>query len=396
MAMIRKGIGRRLFLQLAAVSSGLAVWGCAADRRKARGSGEAKMRYRPLGKTGLEASEITFGAHGVDNPPLMQAAFDAGINTFFTSGEYLDGREEEALGRVIATLGSGRDRVVVITGNVVRRGATRRSILNSIDASLRRLRADRVAIYAMSDVSSPEDLRHDAFFEAIGEAKQAGKVGYLGLSGHCGGMQSCLNAAIDDGRFEVFLTKYDFVSYPDQAEILHRAAQRGIGTVVFKTNAGNRQKDVPDLEAGGLSLRQAAVKWALTNADLSSVAVTITNFDRLEECIAAVGSMPTRAEEAMLARYRDAVRDQYCRFCKSCEGVCPNGVAVADVMRYAMYSKYYDMAEDGTRRYRSLARSGSAAPCTACAGPCDAACPFGRRVRTELVEAHRLLGSAGA
>jgi uncharacterized protein len=393
MATDRSRMRRRAFLGLAAASAGLAIFGCARERKKGA-TGPPRMRYRPLGATGLQVSEVTFGCHGVNSPPLLPAALDAGINTFFTSGEYLDGREEEALGRLIGSLGGGRDRVVVVTGNVIPRNVTRRRVLDSIDGSLRRLRTDHIDVYGALQVSSPEELRVDAFHEAIAEAKRAGKVSHLGLSGHCGGMQACLNAAIEDGRYEVFLTKHDFVSYPDQAEILRRAAGKGIGGIVFKTNAGARSNEVRDLEATGLSLRQASVKWALTNPDIASVAVTILNFDRLEECVACSGTPLTQAEKGLLARYRDAVGDKYCRFCGTCERHCPRGVAVADVMRYSMYGAEYGMMADATRRYRALPPERSAADCASCAGPCEAVCPFGRRVREGLAEAHALLAGS--
>lgn len=381
---------RREFLGLAAASAGLTALGCTRKRRP-QPARPARMRYRPLGATGLQVSEITFGCHGVDNPPLLPAAIEAGINTFFTSGEYLDGREEEALGRVIGSLGGNRDRVVVVTGNVVHPNTTRRRVLDAIDASLRRLRTDHIDVYGALQVDSPADLCIEAFHEAIADAKRAGKVSHLGLSGHCGGMQACLNAAIDDGRYEVFLTKHDFVSYPDQAEILRRAAEKGIGTIVFKTNAGARSHEVRDLEATGLSLRQASIKWALGNPDIASVAVTILNFDRLEESVACSRAPLTPEEDQLLASYRAVVRDKYCRFCKTCEHACPRRVAVADVMRYAMYGVQYGMMADATRRYRALPLDRSAASCAACSGPCDAACPFKRRVREGLAEAHTLL-----
>jgi predicted aldo/keto reductase-like oxidoreductase len=231
----------------------------------------------------------------------------------------------------------------------------------------------------------------DALYEAFDEAKQAGKVLHLGLSGHHGGMQDCLNAAIDDGLIDVFFIKYDFVSYPDQDEILKRAAKKGIGTIVFKTNAGNRQNEIKDLEAGGLSFPKAAVKWALTNTYVSSVAVTLTNFDQIREFTAVVGSTLSRSEVGMLRRYRDEMVDKYCRFCGTCESSCPHGVAVADVTRYAMYFKYYGREKEAMQLYGGLPEGSSALACDRCAGPCDAACPFGRAVRAELAEAHRLL-----
>ncbi len=388
-------IDRRSFLQLAAATtSGLALWGCGPRKKEAGPAGGTGMRYRELGKTGLKVSELTFGAHGVDNAPLMRAAIDAGVTTFFTSGEYLDGREEAALGRAIRAIGVRRNDLVIVTGATMRPGTPKQRILDSIDRSLGRLGTDHIDVYGTFEVCTPSDVRDEAWFDAIEEAKRAGKVGHMALSGHCGGMQECLNAAIEDGRFEVFLFKYDFVSYPDQAEILRRAAERGMGAIVFKVNAGNRAGEIKDLEAGGLSFRQATVKWALGNPDVSSVAVTITNFDRIKELTAAVGVKLSQSEADMLRRYRDEMIGQYCRFCRTCEARCPRGVAVADVMRYAMYFKYYGREKEAMRRYRALPAGRSASACARCAGQCDAGCPFGRRTRDGLLEAHRLLDFA--
>jgi aryl-alcohol dehydrogenase-like predicted oxidoreductase len=391
MAPNTRAIDRRRLLQLGAAASGLLV-GCSASPDARTGDAtKAEMRYRPLGKTGLKVSELTFGSHGVDNPPLMQAALEAGITTFFTSGEYLDGREEIAMGQAMKALGVRREDVVIITGTTVRPGTTMGRILDTIDGCLHRLGTDHLDVFATGDVCSPADLRVDALYEAFAEAKQAGKVGHLAISGHCGGMQPCLEAAIADGRFDVLLFKYDFVSYPDVDELLHRATKKGIGSVVFKTNAGNRHKEIKDLEAGGLSFPRATLKWALGNPDISSVAVTITNFGQIRDLTAAMGSPLTPAEVAMLRRYAREMGDKYCRFCATCEAACPAGVAVADVMRYAMYFSYYGREKEAMQRYRELPGGRTAAACDGCSAPCEATCRFGRPVRAELVAAHRRL-----
>jgi aryl-alcohol dehydrogenase-like predicted oxidoreductase len=392
MAECTNGIDRRRFLHLGAATTGFAL-GCGATDGGVQEAPEPSegMQYRPLGTSGLEVSEIAFGAHGVDNPPLMAAALEAGINTVFTSGQYQDGREEEALARAMSTVGVPRDRVVIMTGNPVRPGDTKETITADIDASLRRLSTDYLDIYCNAMVSSPEEVVVDVLFEAIDAARQAGKVRHLAVTGHSGGLQECLEAAIDVGQYQVLSTKYDFVSYPDQDEILQRGAERGIGAIVFKTNAGNRQREIEDLEAGGLSFRQATIKWALTNPNVTSVALTMTSFDQIRECVAAVGSRVTRAEVAMLRRYAVEMYDKYCRFCRTCEASCPHDVAVADVMRYAMYFRYYGREKEAMRLYHEVPRPRSAAACRGCTGPCDGSCPFGRRVRDGLVEAHGLL-----
>jgi aryl-alcohol dehydrogenase-like predicted oxidoreductase len=336
-------------------------------------------------------SEVAFGAHGIGRPDLMRAALDAGINTFCVSGDYLDGLEEKALGEAMSAAGAHREKVVIVTGSTFHGGTSTQRVVDEIDASLRRLGTDHIHVFLIGEVRSPSDLRIDAVYEAFERARKEGKVGHLGLSSHAGGMQACMNAAIDDGQIEIFFIKYDFVSYPDQEAILRRAAERGIGTMVFKTNAGNRQAEIEDLEAGGLSFPQATVKWALTNSYVASVAVSMSNFDTIRQYSAAAGTTLSSAEVEMLHRYADEMYDKYCRFCAECEASCPHGVAVADINRYAMYFSGYGREKEAMRRYHALPERCSAQACDDCLGPCDAACPFGRSVRAELLEAHRQL-----
>jgi len=387
---------RRSFLRLGAASAGAAL-GCGVARDDVpRKVTLPDMRYRTLGNTGLEVSEIAFGAHGVDNPPLMGAALEAGINTFCTSGRYLDGMEEAALGEAMAGLSVSRDRVVVMTGNAPRRTDTVASLLADFDASLRRLRTDVIDIYYNASVETAAQVRSEPIREAFERARAAGKVRHLGLSAHGGALQTVLGVALEDPLYEVFFIKYDFMSYPDLDDLLHRAADQGVGTLVFKTTAGNRQHEIRDLERNGLSFRQATLKWALMNPAVASVAVTLTSFAEIEECLGAVGRPVDRAEVAMLRRYADVMRNRYCRFCRSCEAHCPHEVAIADVNRHAMYLACYGRVDEATRWYRELPAAHAAAACAGCDGGCDAGCPFGRRVRDELIAADRQLRAGRA
>lgn len=391
MSSISKGIDRRGFLKLGALTSGMAVGGCSRAESLTDDSEPLEMRFRDLGATGLKVSEISFGSYGFDNPGLLSAALDAGITTICTSANYQNGRAETSIGTAIGRLGGRRQELVLFTGDVFKTNATTSDVLEAIDGSLRRLQTDHVEIYRITNVTSLDELRIDALYEAFELAKTAGKVGHLGLSGHHGGMQEALSTAIDDGRYEVLFTKYDFASYPDQDAILERAARQGIGTMVFKTNAGNRKNEIRDLEGGGLSFRQATIKWALAHPYVSSVCVGITNFDEIREYGRAVGQPLADAEVAMLRRYADEMYDRYCRFCGECEGRCPNGVAIAEVNRYAMYFKYYGREKDSMQLYEALDDGRAAVPCGNCQGFCDAGCPFGRTVRRELVDAHHML-----
>ena len=390
------GIDRRTFLELGTAASAAALAGCGERIPPPGPPGPVAMRYRPLGRTSLTVSEVSFGAHGQRNPALLAAAVDAGMSLVMTSGSYLDGREEEAVGQALRSLGNRRDRVVVVTGETFAPEAGKREVLAAVDASLRRLGTDRIEVYCTFMVQTPGDVRREAVLEGIEEARRAGKVLHVGLSGHHGGLQSCLRAAIAGGAYEVFLIRYDFVSYPEIGEVLRQAAARGIGSVVFKTTAGARQREISDLEKGGLSFPQATVKWALANPDVASVLVSIESYEQIRTFTAAVGAPLTAAETAMLRRYADEMRDRYCRSCAVCEAHCPHGVAIADVNRFAMYFDCYGREKDALLLYDRLPDRRKAAACARCTGPCDAACPFGRRVRAELLAAHRQLTFARA
>jgi len=389
-------IDRRRFLELGAATPMLLTGACSKPATTAAPEGVLKVATRPLGRTGLTVGTVSFGAHGNRNPALFPVAVEAGMNLIMTSGSYLDGREEEAVGESLHSLGNRRDGVVVVTGEDFAPTAGKREALAAVDASLRRLRTDRIEVYCTFQVQTPADVRRESVLEGLNEARQAGKILHIGLSGHHGGLQACLRAAIDDGIYEAFFIRYDFVSYPDQGELLHRAAERGIGVVVFKTTAGARQNEIEDLERGGLSFPQATVKWALTNPDVASVLVSITTFDQIRSLAAAVATPFSSAEAAMLRRYADAVRHSYCRFCRSCEPSCPHGVAVADVNRFLMYFSGYGRERDAMELYGRLPADRAAGACGGCPGPCDAACPFGRPVRAELRKAHSLLRLARA
>ena len=299
---------RRRLLGLGAAIPGLAMGSCGSREERAAEAARAApppMRYRPLGRTGLQVSEIAFGAHGVDNAPLMRAALDAGINTFCTSGSYLDGREEKALGEALRALGAKRDKIVVFTGEEVpaEHQRTARCSTPSTPAC-----GDSAPTTSTSS-TRPRSTRWPScaragLFEAIDEAKRAGKVRHLGSllprRRHAGRPQRRHRR-----RRGSRCSSSSTTSCPTRTSttILRRAAERGIGTVVFKTTAGNRQREIKDLEAGGLSFRQATLKWALANPDVASVAVTATSFRMIRESVEAVGAPLSAAEGRMMRRY---------------------------------------------------------------------------------------------
>jgi aryl-alcohol dehydrogenase-like predicted oxidoreductase len=149
------------------------------------------MRYRQLGSSDLQVSEISLGSWmtyggGVDrerSEACVTAAFEVGINFIDTANVYSRGRAEEFLGEVLAD--RPRDSYVLATKlffpmSETDRGLSRQQVLKQIDASLVRLRTDYVDLYQCHRYDWDTPL--DETMEALSEVVRAGKARYLGFS----------------------------------------------------------------------------------------------------------------------------------------------------------------------------------------------------------------------
>jgi 1-deoxyxylulose-5-phosphate synthase len=149
------------------------------------------MRYRQLGSSDLQVSEISLGSWmtyggGVGREQAeacVTRAFDVGINFIDTANVYSGGRAEEFLGEVLAD--RPRDSYVLATKlffpmSENDRGLSRQQVLKQIDASLARLRTDYVDLYQCHRYDWDTPLEET--MEALSEVVRAGKARYLGFS----------------------------------------------------------------------------------------------------------------------------------------------------------------------------------------------------------------------
>jgi predicted aldo/keto reductase-like oxidoreductase len=114
---------------------------------------------------------------------LMHAAIDEGVNVFDNAWDYHDGYAEEVMGRALA-IGSRRDQVFLMTKNCERdyEGSKR-----NLEESLRRLQTDRLDLWMFHEINydnDPDWVFEQGGIRAAVEAKQAGKVRYIGFTGH--------------------------------------------------------------------------------------------------------------------------------------------------------------------------------------------------------------------
>src|SRR5882672_8206712 len=151
------------------------------------------MKYRTLGRTGVQVSPLCFGtmsfggdADAAMSAKMFKACRDAGINFFDTADQYNNGRSEEILGEL---MGAQRDDLVIATKcfnpvskDANARGGSRRHVVRAVEASLRRLKTDRVEVLFLHqmDPLTPIEETLRGFEDLV----RAGKVLYPGLSNH--------------------------------------------------------------------------------------------------------------------------------------------------------------------------------------------------------------------
>jgi predicted aldo/keto reductase-like oxidoreductase len=387
------GIDRREFVRrssLGAVGAGLVAQGIArrlAQPAVAQKPPAPKLARRKLGRTGLEVSEVGFGAFGFSNGDLLVAAIGAGMNLIDTSPDYQEGAAERAIGSVMP---EHRKDVILMTKWSVDPGTTKQQLLDSLNGSLERLQTDKVEIIHVGMVESGDTLKTPAIFEAFDQAKAAGKVSFLGVSSHSGQRAEICRAAVKDGRFDMLCVKHSFPEAGLLKAVLDEAHAKDMGVVVFKVKAGARPEDVAGF-APGKSFDLAAAKWALQSEAVQSVCVGISKYEEIKLYASAIGLPLDEDERRGLDAFGERFRASYCRYCGTCEGACPQGVAIADIMRFRMYAESYRMLGEASRLYAKLPAERTAAACLTCMGHCLGACPKGLRTRERLLEAHQML-----
>ncbi len=146
--------------------------------------------YRTLGRTGEQVSIVGVGGYhlGVPENPavavaIVRAAIDSGINFMDCSWDYNDGESERRLGRALRD--GYRKRAFLMTKFD---GRTRKAAAAQLDESLRRLQVDCLDLWQLHEVIRFDDIDRTfapgGALEAMVKARDAGKVRYLGFTGH--------------------------------------------------------------------------------------------------------------------------------------------------------------------------------------------------------------------
>lgn len=161
-------------------------------RVKNVGTLRGEMLYRQLGSTGVEVSVIGMGGAHLGRPEvsedeavhLIHQGLDRGINFLDNSWDYNEGRSEERVGKALSHSGY-REKAFVMTKID---GRTKEAATSQIETSLKRLQTDHIDLLQHHEIIRFDDpdrvFNEGGAMEAVVEAKQAGKIRFIGFTGH--------------------------------------------------------------------------------------------------------------------------------------------------------------------------------------------------------------------
>jgi aryl-alcohol dehydrogenase-like predicted oxidoreductase len=156
------------------------------------GTMRGEMLYRKLGSTGEEVSVIGLGGSHLGQPlvpedealRLIHEGIDRGINFLDNAWDYNEGRSEERVGKALSQ-GGYRNKAFVMTKID---GRTKETATNQINDSLRRLKVDHIDLLQHHEILRYDDpdriFNEGGSMEAVLAAKEAGKIRYIGFTGH--------------------------------------------------------------------------------------------------------------------------------------------------------------------------------------------------------------------
>jgi aryl-alcohol dehydrogenase-like predicted oxidoreductase len=246
-----------------------------------------------FGKTGLRVSRIclgmmSFGRHDErpwalgeeDADPIVRRAVEGGITFFDTADVYNGGQSEVLTGRLLKKHFGMREEYVVATkvhGRTMPgengRGLSRKHILASIDASLKRLELDYVDLYQTHrwDDSTPIEETMDALNDVV----RAGKARYIGASSMYA-WQFAKAQSVARTRFVSMQNHYNLVYREEEREMIPQCIDQGIGVIPWsplargllagnRTREGERLTTRANTDAFGDSLYTPATDFAVVD-----------------------------------------------------------------------------------------------------------------------------------
>ena len=273
---------------------------------------------RPLGKTGVNVSILCLGGWHIGQPAIdadaeriMHAAIDEGITFFDNAWDYHDGRSEEVMGKALAT-GGRRQKVFLMTKNCGRDAETSRQHLED---SLRRLKTDVIDLWQFHEINydnDPEWLVERGALAAALEAQKAGKVRFIGFTGHKSPhifLKMLPLHTWDTCQLPVNVCDYFYRS--SIREVMPELKKRNVAAIGMKSLGGGNFETGGKILSSGLVTAEECIAFSLSQ-EIASLVIGVDSMKVLAQGVKvarAFTPMPKAEADALLARMKPVAGD---------------------------------------------------------------------------------------
>ena len=380
---------------------------------------QTDMRYRPLGNTGLQVSEISIGCGGfekldsVASLELMTMALDSGMN-------YIDiyDANPKTRSNIGYALQGRRDEMIIQghIGTIFKDGQhTRTRDVEEAKAGfedlLARLGTDHIEVGMIHITDSHEEwdeLDGSPFLDYVFQLKKEGKIKHIGVSSH--NAEVALRAA-KSGWIEVIMFSlnpaFDRLRGgaipwdkgamdnlqggidPVRVELYDYCATHNIAITVMKTfGGGDRLLDENSSPLGVAYTPEQCIAYCLAKPCISTCILGIDNLDELKRDLHWLHATEAEKDYSNVGPRAAADKGGDCTYCNPCSP-CSVGIPIAKVNELLDKAERAGMTPDLQAQYDALPHH--AGECTHC-GACLSRCPFGVDVPTQMDKAKEVFG----
>lgn len=381
------------------------------------------MEYRTLGNTGIEVSEIAFGAEFLverpyeDTEVLIQACEENGIN--FVDCWMSEPDVRSHLGRAIKP---NRENWVIQghigstwQNNQYVRTREMDKVIPAFEDFMERFQIDTLdfgMIHYVDQLEDYEEIMNGPFIEYVRKLKRDGTIAHIGLSTHNPdiGMLAAQNPEIEllmfsiNPAFDMFGSMDDIEEYrkedaydnefsslnPQRAEIYELCEKNGTALTVMKGFAGGNLLSDETSPFGVALTPVQCIHYALEQKGVSSIFVGVKTVDELMESLSYCSATDDEKDYAEILK--NAPKHSFegqCTYCGHC-APCSSEIDIAMVNKLFDLAKNHDEVPASVQEHYNNLKFNATA-CIAC-GDCEPRCPFNVHIVDVMLDAQDLFG----
>jgi len=327
-----------------------------------------------FGKTELMVSKLAFGALPIQRlsedeaVSLIRDAFNLGINFFDTANGYSD--SEEKIGKAIK--GMSRENIVIASKSIAK---DKKTFLEHIDLSLKRMGTDYIDIYQHHHLSSEQSydqvFGEEGAFEGLCEAIKAGKVRFPGFSSHNIPLASKI---MNEKRFDMVQLPFNFIDDTAAKTAIPLAKELDMGFIAMKPFGGGLLIDA-----------NLAIKY-LYQFDGIVPDPGFENLSQVREILEIInsGQKFSEAEKEAVEKLKLEMGGTWCHRCDYCQP-CPKKIVISAVLTVESITKRMIFERANAFLGSSMENARDCDECKACVARCPYDLEIPKLIKEKLV-----------